>query len=75
MTGLEHVLYEQCNRCHLFIEHDDNGYAHLHRGDVADEALDESHEAEPSGKIHTLAWWRINGPQAMKDRFYRRSTT
>ena len=71
------VGYEKCKHCHLFIEDnyvadEDEGLApfvHLHRGDEADEALDATHEAEPSGEIHTLDYWREHGPEAMRARF------
>jgi hypothetical protein len=65
-------------RCWLFVEdnpswEDDPAvlapYIHLHRGDDADEALDENHEAMPSMDIHPLDWWRENGPDKMKERF------
>ena len=68
-------LYERCAHCHLFVE--DNQpeadwvapYAHLHRGDDADEAIDASHQATPSGMVATLATWRTYGPEAMRARF------
>jgi len=69
-------LYEKCSDCHLFVEPNyatpREGvapYVHLHRGDEADEALDESHEARPSGMFANLAAWRAYGPQAMRLRF------
>ena len=42
---------------------------HLHRGDEADEALDEKHEARPSGMLATLDVWRRYGPPEMRVRF------
>lgn len=71
-------LYEKCADCHLFVEPNEalgeaqSGIAlfiHLHRGDEADEALDESHEAKPSGMKATLATWRAYGPPKMRERF------
>lgn len=44
-------------------------YTHLHRGDVPDERLDESHEAKPSGMKATLSTWQVYGPSAMRERF------
>lgn len=69
------VLYEKCAGCHLFIEPNPSGgdgvagYLHLHRGDAADEALDASHAARPSGMKATLATWRTFGPAPMRARF------
>lgn len=72
-------LYEKCADCHLFVEPNDvepiegmsdiAPYIHLHRGDEADEALDETHEAKPSGMKANIATWKAYGPQAMKERF------
>lgn len=82
----ETSLYEKCADCHLFVEPNESafdsdgnritapeiaGYVHLHRGDDADEALDESHEARPSGMKATLSTWRVYGPEAMRERFTR----
>lgn len=65
--------------CPFFIEenydaYDDDGertewaeYVHLHRGDSADEALDD-HDAIP-GEVHTLDWWKANGPSRVTERF------
>ena len=67
--------YEKCRECHLFIEENvDSGpdiapFVHLTRGDAADDAIDETHEAKSSGEIHTLAYWRKNGPDKMRERF------
>jgi len=67
--------YEKCATCHLFVVLNDvegpniAEYVHLHRGDTADEALDETHEATPSGQIHSLDYWRQHGPAAMRERF------
>jgi hypothetical protein len=77
------TLYEKCADCHLFVEPNDveahwelgaresdiAPYIHLHRGDEADEAIDESHEATPSGMKANLATWKAYGPLAMKRRF------
>lgn len=72
------TLYEKCAECHLFVEPNDQPlgqgfalYIHLHRGDEADEALDETHEALPSGQKANLATWKAWGPQAMRERFVR----
>jgi len=78
----EDYLYEKCALCHLFIEPNDSIegrnpeyeatlalYLHNHRGDEADEALDESHEATPSGMKATLATWQAYGPPEMRARF------
>lgn len=68
--------YEKCSQCHLLIERNDapdgDGYAeyvHLHTDDDADRALDESHEARPSGESHSLLYWKTYGPPAMRARF------
>lgn len=74
--------YEKCAQCHLFIElnpdHfdiDSNPVAgiamfeHLHRGDAADEAIVSTHEATPSGQIHTISEWQSIGPAKMRARF------
>ena len=70
------ATYEKCAHCHLFIEENEaHGdpviaeYVHLHRGDTADEALDASHEARPSGQIKTLDDWERTGPPEMIARF------
>lgn len=71
------TLYEKCADCHLFVEPngaaDDDPtlapFVHLHRGDAADEALDASHEARPSGMRTNLAVWRAYGPEPMRARF------
>ncbi len=68
-------LYEKCRDCHLFVEPNEASgegiapYVHLHRGDEADEALDGSHEPEPSGMIATLTAWQTYGPPEMRERF------
>lgn len=68
------TLYEKCAECHLFVEPNDQGpefaqFIHLHRGDYADERLDETHEARPSGLKATLDTWQVYGPSAMRERF------
>lgn len=72
-------LYEKCQHCHLFIEenHVEPGnphglalYIHLHRGDEADEAIIETHDAEPSGQIATIEAWKQFGPVEMLKRFW-----
>lgn len=72
------VLYEKCADCHLFID-DNNAYTddvpniarwiHLSRGDEADEAIEGTHDAAPSGMLATLSAWRAYGPEAMRARF------
>lgn len=77
-------LHRKCAHCHLFVEEQDprdladaaaDGvplarYIHSHRGDDADEALDESHEAEPEpGPGAPLTWWKLFGPAQMRSRF------
>lgn len=85
MTTIQLHLIEKCKHCHLFIEPntareiaetDDPAYAmqlaeyvHLHRGDDADEAIENTHEAKASGLIATLATWKEFGPAAMRYRF------
>lgn len=68
-------LAEKCADCHLFVEpnqatgNDIAPYVHLHRGDEADDAIDGSHEAKPSGMKATISTWRAFGPAAMRARF------
>lgn len=75
MDDYDVVLYERCKHCHLFVERNEvdgqgiAAFVHLHRGDEADEALDDSHEAEPSGELATLSVWRRYGPALMRARF------
>ncbi len=82
MSSTADHLYEKCADCHLFVERNDSldgadpkyaatlaPYVHLHRGDEADEILDESHEARPSGHLANLSTWRAYGPYAMRVRF------
>lgn len=72
---MSRTLYHKCNKCHLFIDENWNTgpgiaqWVHLHRGTPEDEALDERHEAEPSGLIATVGVWRKFGPPAMRLRF------
>lgn len=67
--------YEKCAHCHLFVEPNDvegegfAEYVHLTRGDEADELIESTHEAQPSGEIHTLEWWKEWGPAEMVVRF------
>lgn len=69
--------FEKCGGCHLFVEPNDVSedmtgiapYIHLHRGDRHDEALDETHQAIPSGEVRSLTHWKEQGPYAMKARF------
>lgn len=68
---------EKCGLCHLFIHENETygdptlaPYLHSHRGDEADEALDATHEAQPSGQIETLATWMRIGPPQMLARFH-----
>jgi hypothetical protein len=68
---------EKCAHCHLFVESNDavsveQGFAeyiHLSRGDEADEAIEGTHEAKPSGLIATLDTWKQFGPLEMRKRF------
>lgn len=72
-------MYEKCAHCHLFIEANDDAveypemgfaaFVHLHSGSVADEELDGSHDAAPSGVIMSLDDWRVQGPAPMLARF------
>lgn len=69
--------YEKCGACHLFIEpnfdHETDpslaAFLHLHTGSKADEALEATHDAIPSGEVHGLGYWREAGPQEMRARF------
>lgn len=67
--------YEKCAHCHLFVEPNDAyepglaEYVHLSRGDADDDALDDSHEAAPSGEVHMLMAWAAHGPVEMRSRF------
>jgi hypothetical protein len=71
------VLYEKCRDCHLFVfpnavegdPEDVAKYVHGHRGDDVDEALNETHEAMPSGRKANLLAWKTYGPLAMRERF------
>lgn len=84
ILGKAETLYEKCKHCHLFIEDNSPGnnpadmaanggdiadWVHLNRGDEADEAIEETHNAEPSGLIATLNVWKKFGPPAMIARF------
>lgn len=44
-------------------------YIHLHRGDDADEAIEATHEAKPSGMLATHETWLRFGPPAMRARY------
>lgn len=76
-TDYDLVLYTKCAHCHLFVDGnaaygDSPGLAewsHLHRGDDADNAIDESHEPEPSEMSATLDTWKAYGPPEMRARF------
>src|SRR4051794_190099 len=69
--------YQRCAHCHLFVERnpfrgDSPGLAewvHLTRGDAADDEVESSHEAAPSGEVHDLDWWREHGPAMVRLRF------
>jgi hypothetical protein len=68
--------YEKCAHCHLFVDLVDEAdaletasYTHMARGDDDDNAIEESHDAEPSGEKHLLDWWYVHGPLAMRARF------
>jgi hypothetical protein len=73
--NLDTPTYEKCGACHLFVERNEAGgegvaeWIHLHRGDEADEIIDGSHDACPSGQIHSLHYWKQHGPEPMLDRF------
>lgn len=62
-------LYAKCGGCHLFVDEIDGYMEHFHRGDEADEELISTHDATWSGQVHTLAWWKQNGPAEMRARF------
>lgn len=77
-------LAEKCKHCHLFIEENASltgmtpeaarefrvaEFLHLYRGDDADEKIEGTHDAEPSGMIATLSVWREFGPLEMRMRF------
>ena len=76
-TNYDVVLAEKCGveDCPLFVERNEPkgpgvaDFVHLHRGDEADEALEEKHEAQPSGMLATLDVWRRYGPPEMRVRF------
>lgn len=73
-AGEPGTLYQKCAYCHLFIERQDEypgqaEYVHLTRGDDADEAIDSTHEAWPSGQFGTLELWMQFGSPAMRARF------
>lgn len=77
VAGPAGPLYEKCAHCHLFIEANDDAvddptlaaYLHLSRGDEADEAIESTHDAAPSGDRRTIADWKQSGPAAMRARF------
>lgn len=75
VTSVQVALYEKCDHCHLFVEPNESSgdgiaeYVHLHRGNEVDTALDETHEAQPSGRFANLLTWRTYGPLAMRERF------
>lgn len=82
LDQLDHTRWEtvdymctMCKHCHLFVVATGNNqpglseWDHCHRGDDADEALDESHEAAPGDVSAPLSWWKVNGPPAMLARF------
>lgn len=76
LLDLNQYAYEKCAHCHLFVELVDEAdaletasYIHMARGDGDDNAIEDSHDAMPSGEAHTLAWWKENGPLAMRARF------
>lgn len=64
-------------RCWLFVEENPSlgdspdlaEYIHLARGDEADDALEDTHQAQSSNDVHSLDWWRQYGPDKMKERF------
>lgn len=77
LDGEYAVMYEKCNHCHLFIERNDDEaiadgcaeWVHNHRGDDADEAVENTHEAKSSGEIAAIDTWQKFGPIAMRYRF------
>ena len=52
-----------------YLDHDPEAYFHLHRGDDADDRLDASHAATPSGRKANLLTWKTYGPLPMRERF------
>ena len=52
-----------------YLNHTPLTYEHHQRGDDADIALDESHQATPSGRKANLLAWKTYGPLAMRERF------
>ena len=70
-------IYEKCRDCHLFVEPNSAytpgsllaPYIHLARDNAADEAIENTHEAVPSGMRANLATWKVYGPVAMRERF------
>lgn len=79
MSQSTDYVSEKCAHCHLFIGDSGNSedeiaeglaeYIHHSRGDDADEAIELSHDAAPSGQRRPLSWWKANGPAAMVARF------
>jgi hypothetical protein len=71
----EDHLYEKCQHCHLFVfENTSEGpgvaeYVHSSRGDAADDRIESTHDAEPSGLVANLATWMVFGPAEMRERF------
>ena len=73
---LDHV-FEKCQHCHLFVDEnyaydgkpDTAEFVHLSRGDAADERIEGTHDAEPSGLKANLATWMVYGPPEMRERF------
>ena len=69
-------LYEKCSFCHLFVELNEDsdpdiaGFIHLTRGDDADDLIESTHDAQPSGMRATLDTWKTYGPIEMRERFY-----
>lgn len=69
-------MFVKCAECHLFVEKNYTDgdtelaeYIHLDRGDEADEAITETHDAQPSEPARTLEYWQEFGPLEMKQRF------
>lgn len=69
-------FYEKCRDCYLFVEPNDSSpgagiaeFVHLTRGNDADNAVEGTHDAVPSGMKANLPTWQVFGPVAMRERF------
>lgn len=71
------TYYEKCRDCHLFVDpnsayepgSDIAEFIHLARGNAADDAIEETHDAVPSGMRANIPTWQVFGPVAMRERF------